>query len=233
MPDEKSILVVDDDIHIGLMIQRILEVEGYRVAVANSGKQALELFSEHDPCLVLLDVMLPDMDGYAICAEIRKSSLIPILMVTAKSAVEDKVEGLKIGADDYITKPFSALELTARIEAALRRAALQSNIETDPLFRSKDLIIDFESKIATIKNKILDLTATEFKILYLLAKNADSVVPAEDILKEVWGEEYITDTHLLQVNIGRIRQKLKDAVKESKYIETKPNQGYILKKNIL
>lgn len=230
MPSKKaSIMVVDDDIRMLRMIRRTLELEGFNVLVANSGEASLKIFEKQTPDLVLLDIMMPDMDGYTVCQRIREFSQIPIIMVTAKDEDKEKVEGLEIGADDYVTKPFSASELTARVRAMLRRAGTLDS-PTSSVFQYKDLIIDFASHRLLISNQEPNLTPTEYKLLSYLSHNAGRVVTPDQLLDKVWGEEYISDPHLLQVNIARLRQKLGDNAKNPTYILTKPGIGYMMPK---
>jgi len=226
-----STLIVDDDIRMLRMMQRILELEGYRVRTASDGKAALDAFDEENPDLVLLDIMMPDIDGYAICQNIREFSQVPIIMVTSKDNNEEKVEGLDAGADDYITKPFAANELTARVRAVLRRTKLWDE-RPEPVFHSGDLVIDFARHRVTLGNQELNLTATEYRILSYLARNADRIVTPDQILQKVWDKEYIGETHVLQVNIARLRQKLRDNPRNPKYILTKSGIGYMMRKNL-
>ena len=229
-PGKVTTLVVDDDVRILRMMQRILELEGYRVHTASNGETALSVFDEQNPDLVLLDIMMPNMDGYAICQNIREFSQVPIIMVTAKDNSQEKVEGLDTGADDYITKPFSANELTARIRAVLRRTKLW-NERPEPAFHSGNLVIDFAQHRVTRNGGEVTLTATEYRILSYLARNADRIVTPDQILEKVWNKEYFGETHLLQVNIARLRQKLKDNPRNPKYILTRPGIGYMMQKN--
>jgi len=226
MPSKKaSVLVVDDDVRILRMTGRILELEGYRVLTANSGEAALNIFDEGIPDLILLDIMMPGMDGYAVCQRIREFSQIPIIMVTAKDSDEEKVKGLNAGADDYVTKPFSSGELAARVRAVLRRAMLWDE-RPEPAFCSDELLIDYSQHRVTLHGEETNLTAIEYRVLSYLAHNTGRVLTPDQILNKVWGEEYIGESHLLQVNIARLRQKLKDDAKEPKYILTRPGIGY-------
>jgi len=230
MPSRKaSILVVDDDVRMLRMMQRILELEGYRVLTTSSGKAALDVFDEETPDLVLLDIMMPIIDGYTLCQRIQEFSRIPIIMVTARSKDEEKVWGLDAGADDYVTKPFSAKELAARVRAALRRAAL-CDAHPEPAFHSHDLKIDFVRHMVILNGQELNLTATEYKLLSYMARHADRVIIPDQILERVWGEEYIGETHLLQVNVARLRHKLKDNARNPRYIVTRPGIGYTMLK---
>jgi DNA-binding response OmpR family regulator len=226
---KKRILIVDDDIHILQMIQRILEIEGYDVSAAESGEAALSMFNEVKPSLVLLDLLLPGMEGIEVCRYIRQFSKIPIIIVTGKCTIGEKVEGLNLGADDYITKPFSTQELIARIAAAIRRSNLQKNSSPEMVIKCRGrLKIDLVKKLVTIRNEIIDLSSTEYRILAFLAINRDRVVSSEEILTEVWGNVVQKDVHIVQVNIGRLRDKLKDNVKGNRYIVTKPGVGYYM-----
>ena len=230
MPSKKTlVLVVDDDIRMLRMMKRILELEGFQVLIANNGDSALKTFDKETPDLVLLDIMMPDMDGYAVCQRIREFSQVPIIMVTARGDDKEKVEGLDIGADDYVTKPFSARELAARVRAVLRRIANHAKPQ-EAIFRYKDLVIDFTSRRVTVSNEELKLTSTEYKLLSYISLNAGRVVTPDQLLNKVWGEEYIGAPHLLQVNIARLRRKLGDDAKKPVYILTRPGIGYIMLK---
>jgi DNA-binding response OmpR family regulator len=223
------ILVVDDDIRMLRMIKRMLELENFQVLIANSGEAALKIFEKETPTLVLLDIMMPDMDGYTVCRCIREFSQVPIIMVTAKGGDTEKVEGLDIGADDYVTKPFSASELAARVRAVLRRIVNQTRPQ-ETAFHYKDLIIDFTSRRVMVKNQELKLTSTEYKLLSYISLNAGRVVTPDQLLDKVWGEEYVGAPHLLQVNIARLRKKLGDNARKPNYILTRPGIGYFMSK---
>ena len=223
------VLVVDDDVRMVRMMRRILELENYRIATAENAEAALDAFDRETPDLVLLDVMMPGMDGYTACQRIREFSQIPIIMVTARSIDEEKVRGLDAGADDYITKPFSASELTARVRALLRRATLRDEIP-EPVLKCGDLVIDFGRQRVTLDGQYLNLTATEHRLLSYLARNTDRILTPNQILEKVWGEKYIGETNLLQANITRLRKRLKDSAKNPKYILTRPGIGYMMVK---
>jgi len=230
MPKKKAmILVVDDDIRMLRMMKRMLELEDFVVITASSGDIALKLFEKESPALVILDIMMPDMDGYTLCKRIREFSQVPIIMVTARGDDKEKVEGLNIGADDYVTKPFSASELAARVRAVLRRMDNQESPQR-ATFRYKDLTIDFTSRRVMVNNHDLELTSTEYKMLSYISLNAGRVVTPDQLLVKVWGEEYIGAAHLLQVNIARLRKKLGDDAKNPDYILTRPGIGYIMTK---
>jgi DNA-binding response OmpR family regulator len=223
------VLVVDDDVRMQRMMKRMLELEGCQVLVASSGEASLEIFEKETPDIVLLDIMMPDMDGYTVCQRIREFSQIPIIMVTAKGNEKEKVEGLDIGADDYVTKPFSASELAARVRAVLRRTAYQDK-PPGSVFQYNDLVIDFASHRVRLGDREIELTPTEYRMLSFISYNAGRVVTPDQLLDKVWGEEYIGDPHLLQVNIARLRQKLGDNAKNPTYILTRPGIGYMMPK---
>lgn len=223
-----SILAVDDDVRILRMMQRTLELEGYHVISANNGQSVLNMFDQEDLDLVLLDVMLPGMDGYTVCRRIREFSNTPVVMVTAKASEEEKLQGFEAGADDYVTKPFSSRELTARVHAVLRRSKLWE--EQLSSFRNGELEVDFAQQRVRIDGHEANLTATEYRILCYLAINADRVVTPNQILANVWGETYYGETHLLQVYIARVRRKIGDNPRDPLYIMTKSGIGYMMRK---
>jgi len=224
---KELVMVVDDDTRMLRMIQRVLELEEYRVVTASNGEAALDLIVLTAPDLVLLDIMMPGMDGYTVCRRIREFSQIPIIMVTAKESDEEIVEGLDAGADDYVVKPFSSSQLEARVRAVLRRSKLWDE-RYEPGFCSGDLEIDFARHRVTLGGQEIILTATEHRLLSYLARNANRVLTPDQILEKVWGEEYCGEAHLLQVHIARLRQKLKDNAKKPRHILTRPGIGYIM-----
>ena len=232
MSSKKAIiLVVDDDVRMLRMMKRMLELEGFDTLIANSGEAALKVFEKETPDLVLLDIMMPDMNGYNVCRHIREFSQVPIIMVTAMGEDKEKVEGLDIGADDYVTKPFSASELSARVRALLRRIGPQEK-SPGSIFRINDLTIDFTSHRVTLGDQELILTSTEYRLLSFISRNAGRVVTPDQLLDKVWGEEYVGAPHLLQVNIARLRKKLRDDAKNPTYILTRPGIGYIMSKPV-
>jgi DNA-binding response OmpR family regulator len=230
VPARKTVvMVVDDDVRILRMMRKMLELEGYRVITSPDGQTALEMMEHDTPDLLLLDIMLPGMEGHTICRRIREFSQLPIIMVTAKGADEEKVKGLDAGADDYVTKPFSASELAARVRAVLRRSALPDE-SSEPVFHCHGLEVDFFRQRVTLDGEDINLTATEYKVLSYLTRNADRVVTPNQILNRVWGDEYIGETNVLQANIARLRKKLKDDARNSRFIFTKAGIGYIFAK---
>jgi len=221
------VLVVDDDFRMQRMMRRILEMEDYRVLTAGDGEEALDVFSEESPAIILLDITMPAPDGYEVCRRIREFSAVPIIMVTAHDNDEEKVAGLDAGADDYVTKPFSAQELVARVRAVLRRTQLWGD-KTEPSYRYRELHLDFSHHQVDLSGQEIALTATEFRLLAYLAHNAGRVVTTRQILERVWGDEYADETHILQVNIARLRRKLGDDAKNPHYLLTRPGIGYQL-----
>lgn len=223
---EYKILVVDDEEHILELIKFNLENNGYKVLHCSNGTDALRMAKSEKPDLILLDVMLPGIDGYDVCKEIRKDisiSNLPIIMITAKSEELDKILGLELGADDYITKPFSIRELLARVKALLRRTA---SLPADKSYKFDNIIIDFENHEVTKENKRVELTLKEFEVLEILIKNKGRVITREFLLDKVWGYEYIGETRTVDVHIRHIRQKIEEDDKAPKYIETIRGVGY-------
>ncbi len=224
-----TVLVVDDDIRMLRMMKRMLELEGFAAQMADGGDPALRMFEKETPDLVLLDVMMPDLDGYSVCQRIREFSQVPIIMVTARDQDREKVEGLDAGADDYVTKPFSASELAARVRAVLRRTRGQAR-PRESAFQYKDMRVDFTAHRVMVKGRELRLTSTEYRLLSYLSLNAGRVITPDQLLDKVWGEEYVGAPHLLQVNIARLRKKLGDSARNPVYITTRPGIGYIISK---
>jgi two-component system KDP operon response regulator KdpE len=220
-----KILVVDDDIHTQRMLYNMLALEGYQVTTASNGEFALQLFDAQNHDLILLDIRMPGINGYDTCRRIREFSQVPILMVTAKDSEPEKIEGLDAGADDYITKPFSAKELLARIKTALRRTRL-SDERPARRFSSGDLAVDTAAHVVTVGGKEIKLTATEYRLISYLIQNAGRVLTPDMLLSKVWGEGYYGDIHLLHVAIARLRTKLGDNARKPRYILTKPGIGY-------
>ena len=209
----EKILVVDDDTNICELIRLYLEKEGYRVTIANTGMQAVKLFAEHQPDLMLLDIMLPELDGWQVCREIRKYSNKPIIMLTAKGETFDKVLGLELGADDSITKPFEAKEVLARIKAVLRRTSNASAPEAESNIKQvsyDNLSINLTNYELRVKGEKVDAPPKELELLYHLASNPNRVFTREQLLDHIWGYEYIGDTRTVDVHIKRLREKIKD-----------------------
>ena len=225
--NKMTVLVVDDDVRILRLIKRILELENFQVVTAEDGAAALSMFETLNPDLILLDIMMPGMDGYEVCQRIRDFSNIPVIMVTARADDSEVVEGLDTGADDYVTKPFSAKELTARVRAVLRRSQSQEHPGL-PAYRYENMVIDFSSRRVIVSGEDIKLTATEYKLLAYLALNAGRIITPDQLLNKVWGHEYVGTPHLLQVNMARLRKKIGDDAKNPRYIITRSGIGYVM-----
>jgi len=225
----KKILVVDDEVKILNMIKTYLEKEGFIVFSAEDGKTALELFKKHEPDLMVLDLMLPEMDGFDICKSVRRHSDVPIIMLTAKTEEIDKLLGLELGADDYITKPFSLRELTARIKAILRRVNPGKTKEREIIKRG-ELIIDPVDHKVKVNNRDISLTPTEFKILHLLAEHPGRVFSRLQILESVFGEIYEGYERSIDTHISNLRKKIEDDPNNPIYIKTLYGVGYRFEK---
>ncbi len=219
------ILIADDDHSILKLMNISLKQEGYEPILASDGKEALSLVEAENPALVILDIRMPGMNGFEVCQKIRTFSDTPVIMLTSSNQDEDVLQGLKSGADDYVTKPFSVEVLLARIQAVLRRAKFPEEVAR-PEFRSGELVIDFEQHRVSIAGKEVKLTATEYKILSLLARHAGRVFTQDQLLEKVWGWEYRGESHILQVSISRLREKIEDTPRDPKYILTRVGIGY-------
>ena len=223
---EKKILVVDDDPNISELLKIYLEKEGYEVKIASDGAQGVSYFKMYDPDLVLLDIMLPVKDGWQVCREIREVSAKPIIMITAKGEVFDKVLGLELGADDFVVKPFDMKELSARVKAVLRRYQVYPNqgdgketIKFDNIEISKD---KYELKL---RGKVVDIPPKELELLYFLASNCNRVFSRDQLLDKVWGFDYLGDSRTVDVHVKRLREKL-DGVSDKWTIKTVWGVGY-------
>ncbi|CCJ32837.1 MULTISPECIES: response regulator transcription factor [Caloramator] len=220
------ILLIDDEENIVKGIKYNLENEGYSVDVAFDGEAALRMISENIYNLVILDIMLPHFDGLHVLKRIRdRSTAIPILMLTAKGYDEDKVKAFELGADDYLTKPFSITELKARVKALLRRAYETSNTKID-IIKSGDIMIDVASRKVSIAGKLVDLTAKEYDILFLLVTNPKKIYSRDTLLEIIWGYDYIGDSRTVDVHVRRLREKIEKDPANPQYILTKWGVGY-------
>src|SRR5436190_1126417 len=232
MPAKKTtILAADDDPQLLRLITRNLQLEGYDVLAASDGQQALELIENNSLDLVLLDVMMPRMDGFTVCYRVREFSSVPIIIITARGQDQDKVRGLDLGADDYLTKPFSVDELLARVRAVLRRAQFTANEHAHVLRTTitiGDLVVDYAQHQVTMAGQEVPLTPIEYRILAYLSQNAGRVVTQDLLLEHVWGSEYLGESHMLQVNINRLRHKIESDPTHPLYILTKVGIGYLL-----
>ena len=220
-----SVLVVEDDKNIRDLLQMYLEKEGYAVTVAADGGQGLTKFRAIKPDLVLLDVMMPVMDGWAVCKNIRSESQTPVIMLTAKSETDDKVAGLKAGADDYITKPFEMKEVLARIEAVLRRADRAAGEQASRRLTFDKLTIDMDAFALTVDGKKVDTPPKEMELLFYLASSPNRVYTRNQLLDEVWGFDYFGDSRTVDVHVKRLREKL-EGVSESWSLKTVWGVGY-------
>lgn len=219
-----KILVVDDEASIVTMLAYNLKKEGYDVVTAEDGEVALEKFESENPDLLLLDIMMPKMDGYEVCRKIREKSNVPIIMLTARADEVDKVVGLEMGADDYVTKPFGNRELIARVKANLRRSDIApvTNNEKDGNNQVYgDLNIDFDRYEVTKRGEVINLTLREFELLTFLATQTPTIFTRENLLEKVWGYEYFGDVRAVDVTIRRLREKIEDDPSKPKYIVTK------------
>lgn len=226
---KEKILVVDDEDNIVELIKMYLGNEGYLVESASDGEAAIAKFHTERPELVILDIMLPGMDGWDVCREIRKKSSAPIIMLTAKDEEFDKVLGLELGADDYLTKPFSPRELVARVKAVLRRTAAANTPDAIETFIFGDLFIDFQKREVKVDEKDIELTAKEFDLLEELVRNKGIVYKREKLLEKVWGYDFYGDLRTVDVHIRHLREKLGETVEEPRFIETVWGVGYKFK----
>ncbi|WP_025729725.1 response regulator YycF [Atopobacter phocae] len=229
----KKILIVDDEKPISDIIKFNMDKEGYETIRAFDGEEAIQMFESHAPDLILLDWMLPKLEGLDVVREIRKTSNVPIIMITAKDSEIDKVLGLEIGADDYVTKPFSNRELIARVKANMRRAQSQTNVEpVSELTELEigDLVIHEEAYTVTKRGEEIDLTHREFELLHYLAKHLGQVMTREDLLQTVWGYDYFGDVRTVDVTIRRLREKIEDTPSHPTWIMTRRGVGYFIKK---
>lgn len=222
-----KIFIVEDERRIARFLQMELEHEGFSTASESNGLRAYERIIQEDYDLVLLDIMLPGMDGLTICKNVRKLSDIPIIMLTAKDEINDKVTGLDIGADDYITKPFAIQELLARIRVALRKHN-NTKAEEASVFTFKNITVYLDRHEVTVGGKLVELTKKEYDLLLYMLQNHDHVLSREQILQSIWGYEYMGDTNVVDVYIRYLRSKIDDEFKE-KYIHTVRGIGYVIK----
>ncbi|MDD6214769.1 MAG: response regulator transcription factor [Firmicutes bacterium] len=225
-----KILVVDDEKLLVKGIRYNLEQEGYQVVTAFDGEEALRQAHDSSIDLILLDVMLPKMDGLTVCRTIRSFSDVPIMMLTARSEDIDKILGLEYGADDYITKPFNIREVTSRIKAILRRANPKPKADKE-LLVSGDITLDYNFRRVTIKGRVIELTSKEFDLIDLFVKNPGKVYTRENLLDIAWGVDYPGDVRTVDVHIRRLREKIEENPAEPLYIKTKWGVGYYYKKD--
>lgn len=229
-----NILVLDDEAEIADLVELFLKNEVYNVYKFYSSSEAIKCINSTPLDLALLDVMLPDTDGFTILRKIREEGFrFPVIMLTAKVEDNDKIIGLSLGADDYITKPFNPLEMVSRVKAQLRRYTFYNGAETlenKEIFDSAGLIVNHQTHVCTLYEKEIALTPTEFNILWLLCKNADKVVSTEEIFEKIWNEKYLDSNNTVMVHIRRIREKLNEPSRNPKFIKTVWGVGYKIEK---
>jgi two-component system, OmpR family, KDP operon response regulator KdpE len=223
----ESILIVEDEPEFAALLERWISQAGYRPSIARTGPEALRMFYEHHPDLLVLDASLPGLDGWQVIERVREFSRVPIIMATARGAETDKIRGLKLGADDYVTKPLSLPELMARIEAALRRAAA-APVERPRRIQHRDLIADLDEHRVRLRDVEIHLTPTEFRLLTHLLEHAGQLVTHRQVLEAVWGGGYNADVHLLRMTVRNLRHKLEAVTPGEAYITTEYGVGYRL-----
>jgi len=225
-PRSFTVLVVDDEPRLVDVVRLNLEVEGYRVVEASNGYEALERLKEDLPDLVILDVMMPDLDGFETLRRIREVSNVPVIMLTVRNEEADRIRGLEIGADDYLTKPFSPRELQSRIKALLRRTFTPAPARKTSIVVDKDLTIDFNKREVWVRGEKVTLRPTEYRLLYHLVNNAGRLMTHDTLLSKVWGHEYRDEAQYLRLYITYLRQKLERDPAHPKYILTERGVGY-------
>jgi DNA-binding response OmpR family regulator len=230
MPQDKHILVVDDEPGIQDFIKRNLELRSFKVSLASNGLEALALFNQVNLCLVILDIMMPNMDGLEVCRRIRQRSTVPIIMLTALGEEADKIAALDQGADDYLTKPFAVGELLARVRAVLRRSHWTETPASVGTLRFGNLEIDFEQRQVWKEGELVKLSPTEFALLQELALHPGKILTHEALLRRVWGTEYRSEAEYVRVYIGRLRRKVEDDPTRPVHILTEPGIGYYMVK---
>jgi DNA-binding response OmpR family regulator len=227
--DKFCILLVDDEERIINFLKTKLKISGYDVLVATNGPEALEQFRTHEPDLVVLDLVMPRMDGFEVLKELRSFSSVPVIILSAKKDDVDKIKGLHLGADDYLPKPFNPDELVARIEAVKRRMEPAERRKTNETLAFGDVVMDFNTHSVSVKGKAEYLTRIEWLLLSELAQNAGRVMLYEELLSRVWGPEYRNDVQLLRTWVSRLRSKLEEKPDDPALILTMPRVGYIIK----
>lgn len=224
----KRILIVEDDAELPRLVGMALEQEGFEVLTATDGSEGLRAAYRHHPDLVILDIMMPHVDGWKTCQRLRELSDMPIIMLTAKTREAEVVKGLMLGADDYVTKPFRTAELVARVNACLRRAESKRSHPESTLLMSGPLSIDLVKRAVTLHGKPVDLTPTEFRLLSLMALNRGEVVPHRKLLTEVWGAEYAEEIDYLRLYVSYLRRKIETEPANPEFIKTAWGEGYYL-----
>ena len=228
MSGREQILVVDDDPLVVRLLRLHLDRAGYGVRSATTGQQAIDDSVEELPDLVILDVMLPDLDGYEVCRQLREFSLVPVILLTAKGEQVDKLRGFELGADDYLTKPFAPQELLARVRAVLRRSRQAAEPTSRALLQCGDIVVDLVRRRVTARGEPVKLTPTEFRLLEQLAVNAGKVLPHAQLLTQVWGSEYRDDRDYLWAYVRRLRLKLEANPDKPVHIRSEAGFGYLM-----
>ncbi|HUS17554.1 MAG TPA: response regulator transcription factor [Chloroflexia bacterium] len=229
MLKQSTILIAEDDPRMLKLVRRTLELEGYQAVTASDGRQALDLANSEDVDLIILDVMMPEMDGFTVAQQIRANSRVPILMLTARAAEADIVQGLDAGADDYLLKPFGADELAARVRALLRRAGAQEGPKPPTVVVIADeLSIDLAQRRVHRGDQEILLTPTEYRLLALLAAHRGKILTHEMLLEQVWGPQWGTELHQLRVYVARLRQKIESDPANPRFLLTRPGFGYTM-----
>jgi two-component system KDP operon response regulator KdpE len=229
MSEKVPILIIEDDIQISQFLQSSLKANNYQTLVAATIATGKQLLSEHKPALILLDLNLPDGDGVDFIAHVRINSDIPIIVLSARQTEQEKVDCFNLGADDYLAKPFGVNELLARIKVSLKHIAMMTL--RDDIFELDDLTIDTANSVVQLNNQVLHLTPIEFKLLFSLARKPGKVFTHRQLLTEVWGAEYVDDTHYLRIHMGRLRARLEKNAASPRYILTEVGIGYRLAAN--
>lgn len=228
MTSRPEILIVDDEPRIRRFLRINLDLDGYAIVDAEDGESALQLFEQHSLQLIVLDIGLPgDLDGFQVLERIRQTSDVPVIMLTARSAEDDKVRAFELGADDYLTKPFGSRELTARVKAVMRRASGRSE-EPHPILRVGDLQIDLAARQVQVAGNAVRLSRTEFNLLAEMARYPNRVLTHSQLLTQVWGNEYRDDVEILRATIWRLRQRVEPDSRHPRYILSEPGVGYSL-----
>jgi two-component system KDP operon response regulator KdpE len=225
-PEQRRVLVVDDEPDLLNAVRLYLEMEGYLVLSATDGLEALDKLRDKIPDLIVLDVLMPGMDGFETLRKVREISHVPVIMLTVRGEETDKVRGLQLGADDYVTKPFSQRELLSRIQAVLRRSEMPASVPKTEIAVDDDLSLDFSRNTVTLRDKTVALTPTEYRLLYHLVSNPGRVLTYETLLAKVWGYEYREEEHYVRLYINYLRQKIEPDPSHPRYILTERGLGY-------
>lgn len=222
------VAVADDDPRTIRLLRGHLEKAGYRVVTATSGPAAIEMVEAENPDLLVLDIIMPGMDGCEVLGRLREFTWLPVLILSAKIEEYDIVRGLEAGADDYLTKPFSDKEFIARVQSVLRRASFSADERHSAVLQNGDLTIDYAQHLVIVGDREISLTPTEYRLLACLGQNIGRILTQEDILLKVWGAGYQDEAHLLRVNVARLRGKIGESATSTRYVVTKPGVGYTM-----